>query len=160
MCLTNGVFKEYLDKFVIIFLDVFLIYTNSEEEHEENMRMLLKVLREHKLYTKLSNFISYQNNIHYLGHIISTYGIAVDPEKIEVLRGWPVLRNVMKVRSFMGLVGYYQRFIKGFSKIASPITSLQKKGVEFEWMPKCEVSFSTVENNFDKCFHIKDCISG
>jgi hypothetical protein len=103
--------------------------------------MVLKVLREHKLYSKLSKCIFYQNKIHYLWHIISADGIAVDPEKIEPIRGWLMPRNVTEVILFMGLSGYYRRFIKGFSKIASPITSLQKKGVKFEWTSKCEESF-------------------
>jgi hypothetical protein len=141
MCLMNGVFREYLDKFVIVFLDDILVYSKSEEEHEKHLRMVLQVLREHKLYAKLSKCIFYQKKIHYLGHIISAAGIEVDPEKIEAIRGWPTPKNVTEVRSFMGLVGYYRRFIKGFSRIASPITSLQKKGVKFEWTSKCEESF-------------------
>jgi hypothetical protein len=88
MCLTNGVFKEYLDKFVIVFLDDIIIYSKSEEEHEENLRMTLKVLREHKLYAKLSKCIFYKKKIHYLGHIISSDGITVDLEKIEAIKGW------------------------------------------------------------------------
>jgi hypothetical protein len=142
----NGVFREYLDKFVIVFLDDILIYSKTEEEHEKHLRMVLQVLREHKLYAKLSKCIFYQKKIHYLGHIISADGITVDPEKIEAIRGWPVPRNVTEVRYFMGLVGYYRRFIKGFSKIASPITSLQKKGVKFEWTPKCEESFQQLKD--------------
>jgi hypothetical protein len=85
----NGVFREYLDKFVIVFLDDILIYSKSEEEHEKHLRMVLQVLREHKLYAKLSKCIFYQKKIHYLGHIISAEGIEVDPEKIEAIRGWP-----------------------------------------------------------------------
>jgi hypothetical protein len=104
MCLMNGVFKEYLDKFVIVFLDDILIYSKSEEEHEKHLRMVLQVLREHKLYAKLSKCIFYQKKIHYLGHIISTDGIEVDPEKIEAIRGWSTPKNVTEVRSFMGLV--------------------------------------------------------
>jgi hypothetical protein len=144
--MMNGVFREYLDKFVIVFLDDILIYSKSEEEHEKHLRMVLQVLREHKLYAKLSKCIFYQKKIHYLGHIISAEGITVDPEKIEAIRGWPMPRNVTEVRSFMGLVCYYQRFIKGFSKIASPITSLQKKGVKFEWTSKCEERFQQLKD--------------
>jgi len=90
---------------------------------------------------KLIKFIVYQNKVHYLGHIISVDGIEVDPKNIQAIKGWPVPRNVIEVKSFMSLAGYYRRFIKGFSKIAIPITSLQKKGVKFEWTSKCEERF-------------------
>jgi hypothetical protein len=125
MCLMNGVFREYLDKFVIVLLDDIHIYSRIKEVHEQHLRMLLQVSRECKLYAKISRCIFYQKKIHYLGHIISIDGIIVDSEKIEAIRGWPMPKNVTRVRSFMGLVGYCRRFIKGFSKIAIPITSLQ-----------------------------------
>jgi hypothetical protein len=99
------------------------------------------------LSDKLSKCIFfYQKKIHYLGHIVSAKGITVDPKKIEAIRGWSTPRNVTEVRSFMGLVGYYQRFIKGFSKVAIPITSLQKKGVKFEWTSKCEERFQQLKD--------------
>jgi hypothetical protein len=85
----------------------FLVYSKSEEEHENHLRMVLKVLREHQLYAKLSKCSFYQKKIHYLGHIISKDGIEVDPEKVEAIREWSVPKNVTEVRSFMGLVGYY-----------------------------------------------------
>jgi hypothetical protein len=138
MFLMNGVFREYLDNFLIMFLDGILIHSNSEEEHEKHLRMLLQFLREHKLYAKLSRCIFYQKKIHYMGNIISTTWIEVDPEKIEAIRGWSMPNNVTGVRSFMGFYGYYQRFIKGFSNISSPITCLKKKGVKFKWTSKCE----------------------
>jgi hypothetical protein len=90
--------------------------------------MVLQVIRENQLYARLSKCSFYQEWIHYLGHIISKDGIVVDLEKIEAIREWSVPRNVTEVRSFMGLAGYYRRFIAGFSKIAHPITSLQRKG--------------------------------
>jgi hypothetical protein len=86
MCLMNGVFREYLGKFVIVFLDDILVYAKSEEEHGNHLRMVLQVLREHQLYSKLSKCSFYQKKIHYLGHIVSKDGISVDPEKIESIR--------------------------------------------------------------------------
>ena len=94
MCMMNGVFREYLDKFAIVFLDEILVYSKSEEEHENHLRMVLQVLREHKLYAKLNKFSFYQKQIHYLGHIISKDGMAVDPEKIEAIREWSMPNNV------------------------------------------------------------------
>jgi hypothetical protein len=145
MCLMNGIFRNYLENFVIVFLDDILIYSKSEEEHEHHLRLVLQVLREHQFYAKMIKCSFHQNHIHYLGHIISEQGIAVDPEKIEAIRGWPIPRNVSEIRSFMGLVGYYKRFIVGFSKIAHPITSLHKKGTKFEWTPKCEENFNLLK---------------
>jgi hypothetical protein len=133
MFLMNGVFRNYLDKFVIVFLDDILVYSKIEEEHEQHLRMMLQVLREHWLYAKLSKCSFYQRQIHYLGHIISEEGIVVDPEKVQAIREWPAPRNVAEVRSFMGLVGYYRRFIARFSKIAHSITSLQRKEKKFQW---------------------------
>jgi hypothetical protein len=141
MCLMNGVFREYLDKFVIVFLDEILIYSKLEEEHEHHLRMVLQVLREHKLYAKLTRCSFYQKQIHYLGHVISKDGIAVDPEKIEAIREWSAPKNVIEVRSFMCLAGYYRIFIEGLSKIAHPITSLKRNGVKFQWTLDYEESF-------------------
>jgi hypothetical protein len=94
MCLMNGIFREYLDKIVIVFLDDIIIYSKSEEEHEQHLRMVLQVLREHQLYAKLSKCSFYQRQIHYLGHIISKEGITVDPEMIKSIEGWTTPRNV------------------------------------------------------------------
>jgi hypothetical protein len=94
MCLMNGVFRDYLDKFVIVFLDDILVYSKSEEDHENHTMMVLRVLREHQLYGKLSKYSFYQKQIHYLGHIISKYGITVDPEKTEAIREWTSPKNV------------------------------------------------------------------
>jgi hypothetical protein len=94
MCLMNGVFREYLDKFVIVFLDDILVYSKSEEEHEKHLRIVLQVLREYRLYAKLSKCIFYQKKIHYLGNIILAAGIEVDHKKIEAIRGCPMPKNV------------------------------------------------------------------
>jgi hypothetical protein len=141
MCLMNGVFREYLDKFVIVFLDDILVYSRSEEDHEQHLRMVVQVPREHQLYTKLRKCSFYQKQIHYLGHIISKDGIVVDLEKIEAIRKWSTPKNVTEFISFMGITSYYRRFIAGFSKISHPITSLKRKENKFQWTKECERSF-------------------
>jgi hypothetical protein len=145
MCLMNGVFRDYLDKFVIVFLDDILVYSKTEEEHEQHLRMVLQVLREHQLYAKLSKCSFYQRLIHYLGHIISKEGIAVDLRMVEAIREWTAPRNMAEVRYFMGLEGYYRRFIAGFSKIAHSITSLQRKEKKFQWTEECESIFQRLK---------------
>ena len=93
------------------------------------------------MYAKLRKCDFYRDRIQYLGHIISEEGISVDLENIEAIMNWPTPRNVMDVRYFMGLAGYYRRFIEGFSKVAHAITSLKKKGMKFEWKSRCEERF-------------------
>jgi hypothetical protein len=145
MCLMNGVFRDYLENFVIVFLDDILVYSMSEEEHEKNLRMVLQVLREHQLYAKFRKCSFYQEQIHYLGHIISKDAIVVDPKKIESIKEWSTPKNVMEVRSFMGLAIYYRRFISGFSRIVHPITSLQRKENNFMWTKDCEIRFQQLK---------------
>ena len=141
---------------MIVFLDDIIVYSKTKEEHEEHLRLVvqvlrehirlvMQVLREHQLYAKLSKCSFYQGKIHYLGHIIYEEGFTVDPEKIRAIIDLSTPKNVSEVRSFMGLAGYYRSFIEGFSKLAHPITSLQKKGVKFEWNSKCEDSFQILK---------------
>ena len=118
-------------------MDDILIYSKDKEEHEEHLRLVLQVLREHQLYAKLSKCDLYQRRIQYLGHVIYEEGILIDPENIEGIIGCPIPKNMTNVRSFMGLVGYYRRLINGFSNIVHPITSLQRKNAKFNWSKKC-----------------------
>lgn len=141
----NSVFRDCLDKFVLVFLDDILIYSKNEEEHLQYLRFVLQKLREHKLYRKLSKCSFFQRKVQYLGHIISYDGIAVDPTKIKAVLEWPVPKNISKVTSYMGLAGYYQKFLELFSKIAFPIISLQRKGKKYEWTKKCQVAFDQLE---------------
>jgi hypothetical protein len=112
MILMNGIFQKYLDRFVQVFLDEILIYSRNEREHEEHLQIVLSFLRENKLYGKFSKSSFFQKEIHYLGHIISGKGISVDPEKVKAIMEWPVEKNAHEVRSFMGLAGYYKRFVE------------------------------------------------
>ena len=137
----NSLFSGYLDMFVLVFLDVIRVYCKNEEQHEEHLRMDSQFLREHKLYAKLRKCEFYQNKIHFLHHVISEEGVSVDPKNIESIINFPTPNNVTDVIYFMGLAGYYRRFIKVFSKVSHPITYFQKKGIKFEWTHKCEESF-------------------
>jgi hypothetical protein len=141
----NSVLRKYLDKFVIVFIDDILIYSKTREEHEEHLELVLQTLREHQLYAKYSKCEFYQSKVQYLGHVISGEGIFVDPKKVKSILDWPVLKDVSDIRSFMGIIGYYRRFIEGFSKLAYPITSLQKKGTRFKWTKKCQESFEKLK---------------
>ncbi|WVZ52192.1 hypothetical protein U9M48_003276 [Paspalum notatum var. saurae] len=127
MNLMNKVFMEYLDKFVVVFIDDILIYSKTEEEHEEHLRLVLQKLREHKLYAKLSKCEFWLDQVPFLGHIVSKGGIMVDPSKISSFMDWKVPEAVKEVRGFLGLAGYYRRFIESFSRIAKPMTSLLEK---------------------------------
>ncbi|WVZ51755.1 hypothetical protein U9M48_002867 [Paspalum notatum var. saurae] len=128
MHLMNRVFMDYLDKFIVVFIDDILIYSKSEEEHEVHLRLVLQRLREHKLYAKLKKCEFWIDEVPFLGHIISKGGIAVDPHKISAITNWEVPQTPKKVRGFLGLAGYYRRFIENFSKTAKPMTSLAREG--------------------------------
>jgi hypothetical protein len=145
MNLMNKVFMEELDKFVIVFIDDILIYSKSVEEHEQHLRGVLEKLRVHKLYTKFSNCEFWIEKVAFLGHILTAEGVAVDPEKVKAVSNWQQPTNVSEIRSFLGLVGYYRRFIERFSKIARPTTELLKKEKKFTWTESCERSFQELK---------------
>ena len=132
MDLMNRVFHEYLDRFVIVFIDDILVYSKSQEEHEEHLRMVLQILRDKKLYAKLKKCEFWLNQVVFLGHVISRDGITVDPSKIEAIVNWDVPTNVSVVRNFLGLAGYYRRFVEGFSRISTPLTRLTRKNAKFD----------------------------
>jgi hypothetical protein len=124
MYLMNKVFMEYLDKFVVVFIDDILIFSKNEEEHGKHLRLVLQKLKENQLYAKLNKCEFWLEEVSFLGHIISEGGISVDPSKVKDVLSWKTLQNVSDIRSFLGLVGYYRRFIEGFSKISKPMMEL------------------------------------
>ena len=140
MDLMNRVFKPFLDKYVV-FIDDILIYSKSMEEHKNHLRLLLQLLQEKKLYAKLKKCECWLESVAFLGHVISKDGISIDSNKVEAVIEWNRPNNVTEICSFLGLVGYYRRFVEGFSHLAMPLTSLTQKGVKFEWIGKCEQSF-------------------
>ena len=141
MYLMNSVFMPELDKFVVVFIDDILIYSKNEEEHAHHLRIVLQRLREHQLYAKLSKCDFWLKEVPFLGHVISAEGISVDPSKVQDVLDWEAPTSINEIRSFLGLAGYYRRFIPEFSRIAKPMTELLKKGVKFYWSAQCEEAF-------------------
>src|SRR4051812_23776036 len=143
--LMNYIFMEYLDQFVVVYLDDILIYSKNEEEHAEHLRLILEKLREHKLYAKYSKCEFWLPEVTFLEHVISKDGIAVTPERIQAILDWTPPKTVKQVRSFLGHASYCRRFVENFSKIARPLTNLLHKGVKFEWTEKCQESFEALK---------------
>ena len=134
-----------MNQFVVIFIDDILVYFKDALEHEQRLKIVLQMLREKKLYAKLSKCDFWLKEVSFLGHIVSVEGIRVDPTKVEAVVNWKPPRNVTEMRSFLGLAGYYRRFVRGFSVIASLLTKLLKKGIKFEWIDKCQNSFEQLK---------------
>jgi hypothetical protein len=145
MNLMNKVFTEYLDRFVVVFIDNILIYSKNDSDHEEHLRMVLQKLWDNLLYAKYSMCQFWIDEVPFLGHIISDGGIPVDPTKVREIVAWKIPSTVTEIRSFMWLAGYYWQFIKGFSKIAKPMTSLLEKGKEFNWSWERQDSFNQLK---------------
>lgn len=145
MYLMNKVFMEYLDKFVVVFIDDILVFSKNEEEHEEHLRMVLLKLREHQLYAKLSKCEFWLKKVSFLGHVISAGEVSVDLGKVKDVLNWVPPQDVGEIRSFLGLAGYYRRFIEGFSKIARPLTQMLEKGVKIVWTDECQASFEELK---------------
>jgi Reverse transcriptase (RNA-dependent DNA polymerase) len=133
MTMMQNIFRPYLDQFVIVFLDDILIYSKTREEHARHVGEVLTVLRRHKLYAKRSKCEFAQRRVQFLGHVISAAGIEMDSDKVKAIQDWPVPKSVDDVRSFLGLAGYYRKFVKSFSEIAAPISELVKNAVPFSW---------------------------
>ena len=110
MHLMNSVFMPELDKFVVVFIDDILIYSENEEEHVEHLRVVLTRIREHMLYAKFSKCEFWLQKVPFLGHVLSENGISVDPSKVQEVMDWKALTSVHEVQSFLGLAGYYRRF--------------------------------------------------
>ncbi|KAI3678914.1 hypothetical protein L6452_38218 [Arctium lappa] len=145
MDLMNRVCGPYFDKFVIVFIDDILIYSKNKGEHEQHLRTILELLAREKLYAKFSKCEFWLQEVQFLGHVVNAEGIKVDPAKIEAVMDWESPKSASEIRSFLGLAGYYRRFIQDFSKLASPLTMLTKKSVKFDWGAKQEEAFQTLK---------------
>jgi hypothetical protein len=145
MHLMNSLLREGLDKFVLAFLDDIFIYSQTEEEHLRHIEQVLLKLREHKLYLKPSKCEWMKSEVEFLGHRIGREGLSVDPQKVDAVKQWPAPSNVSDLRSFLGLAGYYRRFLENYSKKALPLTELTKDEVEWHWGTKEQEAFDMLK---------------
>jgi hypothetical protein len=145
MYLMNFVFMPELDKFVVVFIDDILIYSKNKEEYVKHLRIVLSHLREHQLYAKFSKCEFWLDEVPFLGHVLSTEGVAVDPSKVKDILDWKPPISMHQVCQFLGMAGYYHRFIPDFSKVAKPITELLKNQTKFIWSSKCNEALETLK---------------
>jgi len=162
----NDIFREWLDDFVVVYIDDILIYSNSLEEHAEHLRKVFQRLRENKLYAKLEKCEFGVTKVDFLGHRITQEGLMMDDHKVKAILDSELLKSVPALRSFLGLASYYRKFIKNFAKIEAPLTNLLKKSaVTYDWDEACDEAFGTLKGilvkapvlkllDFDKDFEI------
>ncbi|XP_070032341.1 uncharacterized mitochondrial protein AtMg00860-like [Nicotiana tomentosiformis] len=144
MDLINRVLKLFLYSFVIGSLMIFLGYSHSRYENEKHLRVVLVTLKDCQLYAIFSKCEFSLDSVAFLGHVVSSDGIKVDPKKIEVVQSFPIPTSAMEIQSFLGLACYHHRFVEGFSPIAAPLTNLSYKGVSFRLCGECEKSFQKI----------------
>lgn len=141
MHLMNQIFREHLDRFVIVFLDDVLVYSRTLAEHRRHVRLVLDILRKHQLYAKESKCEFFRDHVDFLGHRVDRDGVHMMDDKVRAIRDWPTPKSVEEVRSFLGMVGYYRKFIANFSNLAAPMTQLLQKGTRFDWGAAQEKAF-------------------
>lgn len=146
----NNLFKDVLDKFVIVYLDDILIYSRTEEEHLEHLQYVLDLLRKNKFYCKRKKCDFMKARIKFVGHVVSKEGLETDPDKVEKVVNWPRPDNVTKVREFIGFSQFHRKFIPNFSSVTAPLTELTKHDAKFDWTNECEVSFIKLKNLMSK----------
>ncbi|GKE13974.1 reverse transcriptase domain-containing protein, partial [Tanacetum coccineum] len=146
MDLMNRMCKLYLDKFMIVFIDDILIYSRNKEEHANHLRIILELLKKEKLYAKFSKCDFWISIVQFLGHVIDRQGIHVDPANIEAVKNWASHTTPTEIHQFLGLAGYYRRFIKDFSKIAKSLTELTQKNKKYIWGEDQESAFQLLKH--------------
>ena len=146
MQLMNDIFRPYLDSFVLVFIDDILIYSRNQQEHEEHVRQVMEVLRRHQLFAKLSKCELFRGSVEFLGHRVDADGLHMLSDKVQAVRDWPTPCSVEEVRSFLGTVGYYRKFIRMFSEVAAPITELLQKEQAFRCTDEHQRAFEQLKS--------------
>jgi hypothetical protein len=145
MAMMNSIFSKQLDNFVIVFLDDILIYSKTEEQHAQHVEQVLALLKQHKLYANPDKCEFFKQRIGFVGHEVSAEGVHMEPAKVTAIQDWPMLQNVKEVRQFLGLAGYYRRFVHRFSAICAPLTDLLHDKAEWRWTKKEQESFAALK---------------
>jgi len=167
----NQVFRPYIGRFVVVYFDDIFIYSKSEEEHQDYLTQIMKVLEKEKLFGNLKK-CTFSNEVTFLGYSVTPNGIRVDESKVEAIRSWPTRKSIHDVKSFHGLASFYMRFIRNFSSIMAPMTDVIK-GSSFQWNPKAQAAFEEIKLKlkltqalvlalpcFDKVFKVECDVSG
>jgi hypothetical protein len=171
MRLMNEVLRAFIGKFVVVYFDDILIYSKTMDEHLDHLRAVFNALRDARLFGNLEKCTFCTDRVSFLGYVVTPQGIEVDQAKVEAIQGWPVPKTITQVRSFLGLAGFYRRFVKDFSTIAAPLNELTKKGVPFSWDNKQENAFIMLKDklthapllqlsDFNKTFELECDASG
>ncbi|KAL9293385.1 putative nucleotidyltransferase, Ribonuclease H [Arabidopsis thaliana] len=142
----NDAFRPYLRRFVLVFFDDILIYSKDMETHLEHLKKVLDIMKKHQFYANVKKCSFGNSKISYLGHIISGNGVGADPEKIKAIVKWPQPKNVIELRGFLGLTGYYRKFVRNYGQIARPLTDLLKKE-GFEWSEQAGQAFESLKES-------------
>ncbi|KAK9213952.1 hypothetical protein WN944_005938 [Citrus x changshan-huyou] len=138
--LMNEIFRPFLRKFILVFFDDILVYNTPLQEHARHLSVVLQCLQQNQLYVKLTKCSFAQSSVDYLGHIVSATGVAVNPKKVQCVLKWPKPTTIKTLRGFLGLTGYYRKFVAGYGKIAAPLTDMLKQD-SFTWSPIAEAAF-------------------
>lgn len=143
--IMNDILGPLLRRCVVVFIDDILIYSNTYEEHIYHIKQVLEILQHHQFFVKLSKCFFAQQELRYLGHVISASGVSTDPRKVQIIENWPTPTSVKELRSFLGMAEYYRKFVKNFGLISKPLTNLLKKGELFIWTSITEEAFQTLK---------------
>ncbi len=146
MYLMNELFKPYLDKFVIVYIDDILIYSKTLEEHKQHVRNVMEILRKNQLYAKKEKCELFRTEVSFLGHRVNGHGINMEQDKVKSVLEWPTPTNIEQIQKFLGLSGYYRKFIKNFSTICAPISELLNKKIQFKWTERQQLAFETLKH--------------